>query len=74
VQAGSPGKTSTQCDPGKDGNGVSMQVDPMGNGTPIEGVDTAKGTVLAADTYPSKIFNDNFEYQISPRGHVQRGQ
>jgi len=33
-------------------------------GTPTEGVGTAKGTVLPADTYPSKIFNDNFVYQI----------
>jgi len=64
VQAGTPGKTGTQCDPGKDGNGVSMQVDPMGNGTPPEGVGTAKGMVLPADSYQSKIFNDNFVYQI----------
>ena len=64
VQAGTPGKTGTQCDPGKDGNGISMQPDPMGNGTPVEGVGTAKGMVLPADTYQSKIFNDSFVYQI----------
>ena len=64
VQAGTPGKTGTQCDPGKDGNGVSTQVDPKGNDTPPEGVGTAKGMVLPADSYPSKIFNDNFVYQI----------
>ncbi len=64
VQAGTPGKTGTQCDPGKDGNGLSMQPDPKGNGTPVEGVGTAKGMVLPAGTYPSKVFNDNFVYQI----------
>ncbi len=64
VQAGTPGKTGTQCDPGKDGNGVSTQPDPLGNGTPAEGVGTAKGMVLASGSYASKIFNDNFVYQI----------
>ena len=64
VEAGSPGKTGRQCDPGKEGNGTSDQMDPGNNDTPPEGVGTAKGKVLAAETYASKIYGYNFTYQV----------
>jgi len=64
VEAGTPGKTGRQCDPGKDGNGTSNQTDPGNNDTPPEGVGTAKGMVLASETYASKIYGYNFTYQV----------
>ncbi len=64
VEAGTPGKTGRQCDPGKDGNGTSDEPDPGGNATPPEGVGTAKGMVLAAETYASKIYGYSFVYQV----------
>ena len=64
VEAGSPGKTGRQCDPGKEGNGTSDEVDPGTNDTPPEGVGTAKGKVLAAETYASKVYGYNFTYQV----------
>jgi enterochelin esterase-like enzyme len=73
VEAGTPGKTGRQCDPGVDGNGTFDQKQPAGN-LPPEAQGNPEGELSGAKQLQSKIFGYSFNYRTYKPTAYQAGK
>ncbi len=73
VEAGTPGKTGRQCEPGTDGNGTFDQKQPAGN-LPPEAQGTPEGELSAGKQLQSKVFGYSFNYRTYKPTAYQAGK
>lgn len=73
VEAGTPGKTGRQCDPGTMGDGTFDQKQPAGN-LPPEAMGTPEGELSGGKQLQSKVFGYNFNYRTYKPTAYQAGK
>jgi enterochelin esterase family protein len=73
VEAGTPGKTGRQCDPGEEGNGTFDQPSPAGN-QPPESQGSAEGELTPKKQLQSKVFGYGFNYRTYKPTAYQAGK
>jgi enterochelin esterase family protein len=73
MEAGTPGKTGKQCDPGTMGNGAFDQVEPQAN-LPPEAMGTAEGELAANKTLQSAVYGYGFTYRTYKPAAYQAGK
>jgi enterochelin esterase family protein len=72
-EAGTPGKTGRQCDPGTEGDGAFDQMEPPGP-TPPEGEGDPQGTMTDTVNFESAEFGYSFAYQVFVPIQYQAGK
>jgi enterochelin esterase family protein len=73
IEAGTPGKTGKQCDPGTMGNGSFDQVEPQAN-LPPEAMGTPEGELAANATLQSTVYGYSFTYRTYKPKAYQAGK
>jgi enterochelin esterase family protein len=73
VEAGTPGKTGKQCDPGTMGDGPFDQVEPQSN-LPPEAMGTPEGELAANATLQSTVYGYAFTYRTYKPKAYQAGK
>jgi len=73
VEAGTPGKTGQQCDPGTDDDGTHDQVMPTSN-LPPEAMGNPEGELSAGKQLQSKVFGYSFNYRTYKPTAYQAGK
>jgi enterochelin esterase-like enzyme len=73
VEAGTPGKTGRQCDPGTEGNGTFDQPQPQNN-LPPEAQGSPEGELSGGKQLQSKIFGYGFNYRTYKPTAYQAGK
>lgn len=73
VQAGTPGKTGQQCDPGTMGDGTFDQKQPAGN-LPPEAMGNPEGELSGGKQLQSKTFGYSFNYRTYKPTAYQAGK
>lgn len=73
VEAGTPGKTGRQCDPGTEGNGTFDQAQPQSN-LPPEAQGSPEGELSGGKQLQSKIFGYGFNYRTYKPTAYQAGK
>jgi len=73
VEAGSPGKTGKQCDPGTMGDGSSDQVEPQMN-LPPEAMGDPAGELAPNATLQSEVYGYDFTYRTYKPTAYQAGK
>jgi enterochelin esterase-like enzyme len=70
-QAGTPGKSGQQCDPGIEGNGTQTQPVPA-SGTPPEAMGEPAGMTEGPKQFQSTLYGYSFQYSIyAPPGYTK---
>jgi enterochelin esterase-like enzyme len=73
VEAGTPGKTGRQCDPGTTGDGTFDQAEPQMN-LPPEAEGNPEGELSANKTLASAVYGYNFTYRTYKPTAYQAGK
>lgn len=73
VEAGSPGKTGRQCDPGTMGDGTFDQKQPASN-LPAEAMGNPEGELSGGKQLQSKVFGYSFSYRTYKPTAYQAGK
>jgi enterochelin esterase-like enzyme len=73
VEAGTPGKTGRQCEPGTDGDGTFDQVEPQTD-LPAEAQGNPEGELSASKMLQSQVYGYSFSYRTYKPTAYQAGK